>query len=66
MILIAYDDEKGPLLYKCDPAGYYVGYKATTAGAKAQEAVNFLEKKLKKEPKLNDEDAVEVQIMVAV
>lgn len=62
MILISYDDERGPLLFKCDPAGYYVGYKATTAGTKAQESVNFLEKKLKKEPKLSDEDTIELAI----
>lgn len=49
MILIAFDEEEeeGPQLYKIDPAGYFVGYKATASGQKETEASNFLEKKLR-------------------
>lgn len=45
--LISLDSEYGPQLYKCDPAGYYTGYKATASGPKTQEELNFLEKNLK-------------------
>jgi len=45
--LISLDSEFGPQLYKCDPAGYYAGYKGTATGPKMQEALNFLEKKVK-------------------
>ncbi|CAI5947374.1 unnamed protein product, partial [Closterium sp. NIES-65] len=63
-MLIGIDDEFGPMLYKCDPAGYYVGYKATGAGAKEQEAINFLEKKLKdgKHQNLTADEAVQLAI----
>jgi len=47
MTLISVDDEFGPMLFKTDPAGYYVGSKATASGPKQQEALNHMEKKLK-------------------
>lgn len=46
--LIAIDDERGPQVYKCDPAGYFVGYIGTAAGTKATDMMNHFEKELKK------------------
>jgi 20S proteasome alpha/beta subunit len=48
MILIGIDVEFGPQCFKLDPAGYFVGFHATAAGQKQQEAMNHLEKKWKK------------------
>ena len=68
-MLIGMDEEFGPQVFKVDPAGFYVGYKATAAGAKQQEALNHLEKKLKKgaaEVALTQDDAVEVSVFVHI
>jgi 20S proteasome subunit alpha 1 len=48
MIMIGIDSEFGPRCFKLDPAGYFVGFHATAAGQKQQEAMNHLEKKWKK------------------
>lgn len=61
-ILIGIDEERGPQLFKVDPAGYYVGYKATAAGVKDQEATNFLEKRFKNETSLSEREATELAI----
>ena len=45
-IFIAVDDETGPQVFKCDPAGAFAGFRACTTGDKEQEANNVLEKKL--------------------
>ncbi|KAJ1652551.1 Proteasome subunit YC7alpha/Y8 (protease yscE subunit 7) [Dispira simplex] len=62
MILIGMDGEMGAQLFKVDPAGYYVGYSATSAGAKQQEALNHLEKKLKASPELDYDETVELAV----
>lgn len=61
-MLIAIDEEHGAQLYKTDPAGYYAGYKAATAGVKEQEAVNNLEKQFKEDPLLSYNETVETAI----
>lgn len=60
MVVIGMDEELGPQLYKCDPAGYYCGFKATAAGVKQTEATGFLEKKIKKKLDWTFEQTIEV------
>jgi len=67
MIIVGIDvegEEMHPQLFRCDPAGYYVGYKATSAGQKEQEANNFLEKRYKAEPdpELSYDDTVQLAL----
>lgn len=62
MILIGHDDERGPQVLKTDPAGYYSGFKATSAGVKQLEANSFLEKKIKKKQDFTYNEAAEIAI----
>lgn len=62
-MLISFDEEKGPQLYRTDPAGHYIGFKACAAGQKEQEANNFLEKKIKADSKMNFKDTVETALI---
>lgn len=57
MILVGIDAEHGPQIFKIDPAGYYVGFRATAAGVKQTEATNFLEKQFKKSSTTTTGDA---------
>ncbi|MBA0844984.1 hypothetical protein Goarm_022834 [Gossypium armourianum] len=61
-MVLGIDEEKGPQLYKCDPAGHFYGHKATSAGSKEQEAINFLEKKMKNDPAFTYEETVQTAI----
>lgn len=58
VMLMAVDDELGPQLWRVDPAGVCMGYKAAAAGVKEQEAVNNLEKKIKAAGGLGSRDEV--------
>ncbi|KAI3763401.1 hypothetical protein L1987_53859 [Smallanthus sonchifolius] len=61
-MVLGIDDENGPRLFKCDPAGHFFGHKATSAGLKEQEAINFLEKKMKNDPEFSYDDTVQTAI----
>ena len=63
-LLFTIDDEKKPQLYKLDPAGYYIGYKATSTGEKEQACTGNLEKAFKKNPSLSTEDTIKTAIKV--
>jgi len=62
-IFCGIDDEKGPQLFRTDPAGHYIGFKACAAGGKEQEAHNFLEKKFKGDPQLSTKETIETAII---
>eukprot|EP00922_Rhytidocystis_sp_ex-Travisia-forbesii_P020022 GHVS01029539.1.p1 GENE.GHVS01029539.1~~GHVS01029539.1.p1 ORF type:complete len:254 (-),score=33.70 GHVS01029539.1:223-984(-) len=61
-LFIAIDDEKGPCIYKFDPAGWFAGYKACAVGAKEQEATNALEKLVRKKERATEEETVQAAI----
>ena len=62
MTLICHDPELGPQLYRVDPAGFYIGYRAVGDGAKKQEVTNHLEKKMKKHPQWSLDETIEVGV----
>lgn len=64
MILVGIDEEKGPQLYKTDPAGYYCGFKGCSVGVKQTEANSFLEKKIKKKHAWTQSETIEVSTVL--
>lgn len=61
-ILFGIDDEKGPQVFKIDPAGFYVGYRATATGEKEQSANNQLEREFKKNSELSRDETFKVAV----
>ena len=63
-IIAGIDLEKGPSLYKVDPAGYYFGFKGVASGVKEQDAINFMEKEQNKKGwELEEDDAIKLAIL---
>jgi 20S proteasome subunit alpha 1 len=46
VMLVGVNDEKGPQVFKVDPAGHFLPFFATASGAKEAEASNYFEKKV--------------------
>ena len=49
-------------MFKVDPAGHYLPYKAVATGKAEQEAMNFLEKKVDILGGLSESDTIELSI----
>ncbi|XP_077300769.1 proteasome subunit alpha type-6-like [Arctopsyche grandis] len=62
MLLIAYDEDKGPCIFKTDPAGYFCACRAISVGVKQTEANSYLEKKLKKKQDYSGDEAIQLAI----
>jgi len=61
--LVGCDEEFGPQVYKIDPSGSAIGYKALATGSKEQEALTQLERAYKKcDGQWNTKQAVEAAI----
>lgn len=61
-MLYSIDEESGPSLFQVDPAGMYMGYKACAAGTKDAEAINALEKVIKKKLNLTEAETIQQAI----
>ena len=43
-VIVGVDEEYGPQVFRIDPSGHAVGYKAISIGTKEQESMTQLEK----------------------
>lgn len=62
MLLIGADEEKGAQVFKVDPAGHLLPYKAVSTGKYEPEAMNFLEKRVAELEQLDENATVEMAI----
>jgi 20S proteasome subunit alpha 1 len=61
-LFIGVDDEKGPQVFKVDCAGHYLPYFAAASGPKEQEAMNFLEKRVKEMKEYDNDEVIRTAI----
>jgi 20S proteasome subunit alpha 1 len=69
LLFLGWDEHEGgydgPRLFKVDPAGYCIGYRACAAGAKDVEAQNWLEKRLReRQEEMGDEQGERLALSV--
>ena len=62
MLLIGAEDEKGAQVFKVDPSGHLLPYKAVSTGKYEPEAMNFLEKKVAELEQLDEDGTVEMAV----
>jgi len=61
-VFVGIDEEVGPQLFTADPSGVAMGYKAVSVGAKEQEAMNMIEKRLKTSGTLDTQATINLAI----
>jgi len=61
-LFIGVDDEKGPQVFKVDCAGHYLPFFAAASGPKEQEAMNFLEKRVKEMKEYTSDQVIRTAI----
>jgi len=61
-LFVGVDDEKGPQIFKVDCAGHFLPYFAAASGPKEQEAMNFLEKRVKEVKDMTKDQVIRTAI----
>ena len=56
--MIGFDEEKGPQLFRIDPAGQFFSYHAISTGSRESDATNYFEKLVDELPTYDSEGVV--------
>jgi len=62
MMAISWEKDKGPSLFRSDPAGYYSAHNGWVIGGKQTEGVSWLEKQFKQKSDLTREETIQMAI----